>query len=253
MNTKNLLIKLVGVSLVAAFILASCGSQGNVVATAIVVDTPTASPVPAQVMPTATATLAPVATDTPVPTVAPTATTAATAAPTVSLVAQVIPSLNAYCRKGPGTGYDPITFLTNGVAYNVVGRNSLNTWWLVQVPGNLTCWMGDPGASLQGPVAQAPIVLAPPQLNTPSLFVGSYVCNTTSLTHTLGVSLNWAAVDGATGYRLYRNGEVLAEVAPTITAYHDNAPLKVDLLYELEAFNQYGVANRLLVRIPACG
>ena len=51
-----------------------------------------------------------------------------------SSAAQVVPTLNAYCRKGPGTSYDAITFLQTGSAYNVTGRISLNTWWQVQAP-----------------------------------------------------------------------------------------------------------------------
>jgi hypothetical protein len=164
----------------------------------------------------------------------------------------VIPYINAYCRKGPGSDYDPITYLISGTAYNVIGRNSENTWWLVQVPGNVTCWTGAPGTSQLGPVEQAPLILVLPALLPPSMFVGSYVCDVSTKKHTLGVSLNWSLVPRATGYRLYLNGVLLAELAPTVTAYHNNAPLNVDLVYELEAFSDYSVAARVSVRVPAC-
>jgi hypothetical protein len=158
--------------------------------------------------------------------------------------------MNAYCRKGPGTDYDAITYLVSGTAYNVIGRNSLNTWWLVQVPGNVTCWTGAPGTSQLGPVEQAAIVLVPPALPPPALFVGSYTCDLEK--GTLGVSLNWALVAKAKGYRLYRNGVLLAELGPTETAYHNNAPLKEDLVYALEAFTPNSASARVLVRVPAC-
>ena len=86
----------------------------------------------------------------------------------------MIPSINAYCRKGPGTDYYEITYLQQGTAYNVVGRNSLNTWWLVQAPGNVTCWMGDPGATQQGPVDQAAIALVPAFTGDPGHICGFY-------------------------------------------------------------------------------
>ena len=43
-----------------------------------------------------------------------------------------------------------------------------------------------------------------------------------------------------------------AEVGPSVTAYHDDAPLGVNLVYELEAFNDFGVAARISTNVPAC-
>ena len=249
MDTKNTFPKLIGIALAAAFFLSAYNTAATTVAPVPSLPTGTATPFP--VLPSATAPTTPVATVTPILTAAATATAPATATPIVQSVAQVIPYTNAYCRKGPGSGYDPVTYLISGTTYNVVGRNSLNTWWLIQVPGNVTCWTGAPGASQLGPVEQAPILLVPPALLPPALFVNSYICDINA--GTLGVTFNWAKVAKATGYRFYRNGVLLAELGSTTTAYHDNALLKVDLVYELEAFNDYGVAPRVSTRVPACG
>jgi hypothetical protein len=170
--------------------------------------------------------------------------------PTAQLAAVVIPTLNAYCRKGPGTLYDQVMVLQKGTAYNVIGRDSLNSWWQIQASGSTACWVGDANVSKQGPVEQAAIVQGPPLPGTPANFVSSFVCNIKS--KTLGVSFNWAGVPGASGYRIYRNGNLLATVAGNLTAYHDAAPLGVDLVYELEAFNAYGVAPRSSTKVPAC-
>ena len=67
----------------------------------------------------------------------------------------------------------------------------------------------------------------------------------------LGVAFNWAAAPGVTGYRIYRNGGLLTTVAASQTSYHDNAP-GVNLVYELEAFNDNGMATRLTASVPAC-
>jgi hypothetical protein len=246
MITRKIFSRLIGIALAASFILSACNTAATTVAPATSLPTQTALPLPVQ--PSATATPLPTATETPIPTVAATVTPPATVATTVQSVAQVIPSVNAYCRKGPGTDYDAITYLASGTAYNVIGRNSLNTWWLVQAPGNVSCWTGASGTNQLGPVAQAAIVLVPPALLAPAGFVGSYICDTTK--HTLGVSLNWAVVEKATGYNLYLNGVLLAEVGST--TYHNNAPLSIDLVYELEAFDDYSVSPRVLVRVPAC-
>ncbi len=250
MKKMKIMYSLIGMSVVAAIILASCNSAAPTATATAAPVIPTSTPVP--VMPTAMATIAPVATNTPVPQATATQPPTLAATPTTEqLTAQVIPSINAYCRKGPGTGYFEITYLTNGTTYNVVGRNSLNTWWQVQAPGNVTCWEGDPNGTTQGPVQQVPIVFVPPLPLTPSLFVETNTCNTTL--NTLTVSFNWASVQNVTGYRIYRNGTLWTTVGPTVNAYEDSsAPLGVNILYELEAFNDYGVAPRISTTVGAC-
>jgi len=259
MNKRKLLSRLIGIAFVAAFSLTSCNlpvkpvTTVNVTATQVAAASPiaptaTLPPAPAATVPSAPAATAPSA-PTATGTVAPTATSAATA--TTQLTAQVIPSINAYCRKGPGSGYYSVTSLQQGTAYNVIGRNSLNTWWLVQAPGNVTCWMGDPGATQQGPVDQASITLVQPLPATPATFVDSAKCNTKL--HTLTVALNWSVEANVTGYHIYRNGTQIADIVPTTTAYGDNpAPLKTNLVYALEAYNVYGVAPQFSVTVPAC-
>jgi hypothetical protein len=164
----------------------------------------------------------------------------------------VIPSVNAYCRRGPGTDYAVVTYLTGGTAYNVVGRNSLSTWWLVQLPGNVTCWTGSQGASLQGPVEQAPNIVVAPVLQAPASFVGAYTCTTSTKPHTLSVSLYWSRVADAIGYRLYLNGSLLATFGPKVTSYYTSAPLGENLVYALEGFLYNSVSPQVVVRVPVC-
>jgi hypothetical protein len=247
MSKRIVFYKLIGFSLAAALILTSCNFAATPVASASPTATLMASPDP--VVPTATAgpsvtdTATPVSTATPVPTEPATSTT--------SLIAQVNPGMNAYCRKGPGTGYYSITYLQVGTFYNVIGQNGLGTWWLVQVSPNLNCWMGDPTAVTQGPVDQTPVLLVPPLPGSPSGFVNTYTCNATL--HTLGVSLTWSVESNVTGYRIYRNGSLVGDVGPHTAAFRDSpAPLKVKLVYQLEAYNDYGVGNRVKTTVPSC-
>jgi uncharacterized protein YraI len=176
--------------------------------------------------------------------------TAMTTTPTFQGTVQVVPTLNAYCRKGPGTLYSIVTFLQKGNAYDVVGRNSQSTWWLVKTTGVDPCWVGGSNVSINGPMEQIKVIQEPPLPEKPSLFVNSYVCNTTL--NTLGVSLDWAAAQGATGYRIYQNGTLLTTVAGSVTSYHDDAPTNLDLMYELEAYNEFGVSVRVQTSVPAC-
>ena len=250
MSKRNLFFSLIGSSLVAAIILTSCGASAPV-ATATMKATQEASPTP--IVPSPTATTIPIATEPSTPSDTATQAATATTIPTAQLTAQVIPSINAYCRKGPGTGYYEITYLQTGTAYDVIGRNSINTWWQVQASGNIQCWMGDPNASKHGPVDQAPVVYVPNLPVTPSSFgVSSRTCTTAPIT--TSVSFEWTAVQNVTGYRIYRNGSVVTTTGPNESSSIDiNSLLGVTLVYELEAFNDYGAAPRLSVTVQSCG
>jgi hypothetical protein len=86
------------------------------------------------------------------------------------------------------------------------------------------------------------------------MFMYSYSCNTGSNPNGLNVTLTWDAVAGATGYHLYRNGASLARVGATVGSYTDyDAPMNVNLMYELEALNEAGSTAPVYVMVPACG
>jgi hypothetical protein len=251
----------IGIIMVAALILSSCSASVTTAAPATQAVPPTplnqsgsSSPAAATDTPAPTATPVPAATDTPAPvstaTLAAAPTVAATATTASSLTAQVVPTINPYCRKGPGYGYDAITFLLSGTAYNVIGRDSLSSWWQIQAPGNVNCWVVDANVTKLGPLEQVSVVQAPPLPGTPAQFVSSFKCDVSL--KTFSVALNWAAVNYVANYRIYRNGDLLIEVGPTVTSYSDNGPLGQDLVYELQPFNDYGVAPRISTSVPAC-
>jgi uncharacterized protein YgiM (DUF1202 family) len=261
MDKNNISIKMIAFSLIAAVILSSCAAVTGTVAPATqaapVVSSSQggASTAVATNTSSATATEVPTETSTAVPTAAP--TVPATAAPTESVTpvsqgaAQVIPTLNAYCRKGPGAGYHAITFLIKGTAYNVMGRDSASSWWHIQAPGSVTCWVADIDVTRQGAVEQVAVAQAPALPGMPVPFVSSYVCDTSN--RTLGVSLNWAAAPNVVGYRIFRNGTQVADVDATMTSYHDDAPLGISLVYEIQAYNDNGEAPILSTNVPSCG
>ena len=248
MNKRMIFYKLIGIGLAAAFILTSCNFASAPVATASATATPMASQTP--LVPTATVSAGSSVTETSTP--GSTATQVATepATPTTSLTAQVNPGMNAYCRKGPGTDYFSITYLQAGNFYKVIGQNGLETWWLIQVPGNVTCWMGDPTSVTQGPVDTVPILMAPPLPSSASSFENTSHCD--PVLNTMTVWLTWTAAQGATGYNIYRNGSLIAKLEAKHLAYTDNAPRGVNMKYQIEAFNDYGVSSRQTTRVSAC-
>lgn len=248
MRKSTKLFDLAGICLAGVFILSACQIPGASTA-ATATSAPVATTAPAvTAAPAATDTPLPAPTDTPAPTATPLPAATDTLAPTAQVAAQVIVSLNAYCRKGPGTGYFSLAILQKGNAYNVVGRNDTNTWFLVQASNTITCWEGDANATLQGPVTEAPGVLVPPLPPMPASFDRVPAC-----AGDLNVTLRWAPVDGATGYSIYRNGAHLVSVAAGVTTFYDqDAPMDIDLLYEVQAYNDYGASASNTTNVSAC-
>jgi len=244
LGKKNLFITIIESSLAAAFLLASCNNSAtpSVPAASIpIASTATFMPIPSM---TDTATL--------IPTYTPTLTATEPPTPTALLTPQVNPGMNAYCRKGPGTYYYAITFLQAGTDYNVIGQDGRNKWWVVQLARNVTCWIGDPTSVMSGPVWDVPILPTPPLPGRPASFTGRITCH--SVQNILNVSLSWTSQNDATGFHLYRNGELLENLDPTATSYQDNSPpFSSDLNYELEAYNENGVSYRASTSFPSCG
>jgi len=227
------------------WILTACTAPAAPAATAVSTPLPptaTPTPVPSMTaMATLTSTFIPSSTATEPPT------------PTTELTPQVNPGMNVYCRKGPGTNYFAITFLQAGTNYLLLGQNGLNTWWVVQFSGNITCWIGDPTAVLVGPVWDVPILTYPPLPGQPAGFKGTITCH--SAQNILVVSLYWSPQSAATtGFRLYRNGALIKTLGANAGGFTDNAPpFSVNLEYVLQAFNEYGVSDRATVSFPPCG
>lgn len=80
------------------------------------------------------------------------------------------------------------------------------------------------GAFTAGPVV-------PKAPSTPTGFAASVLTDTT-------VKLSWAASDGATGYKLYKNGALMATL--TDTSYTDTVQVFSSTVYAVTAYNDYG-------------
>ncbi|UCH60492.1 MAG: hypothetical protein JSV61_03180 [Anaerolineales bacterium] len=119
----------------------------------------TATSTPTQ-LPTTTSTLTPTATITPTPTNTPTATLTPTYA---ILRAQVL--VRANCRYGPGAPYLYKYGLVVGSNLEVIGRNDLGTWILIQaIGGNNPCWVKASLMDIKGDVMSvAPTYIPLPQ------------------------------------------------------------------------------------------
>ena len=194
--------------------------------------TPTFTPMP-------TISAKSVASDTPAP------TAAVTSVPSTGLTI----NKNSNCRKGPAVNYDVVTSYVQGTTLNAAGRNADSTWWNVQMPSGGTCWVSNANVDIIGSLSNLPVLPVLPLPDSPSTFNDSSTCNPKTGSK---VTLTWTDVPNITGYRIYRNGALIATLKANVMKYVDNAPVGHDYTYELEAFNENGGADRLSTTVGAC-
>ena len=175
-----------------------------------------------------------------------TPTSSATVEPLVTFIQ------NANCRKGPGGAYDVTTSLEQGTQTTAVGRNEPSTWWLVKVPAtDIECWVSGTTAETAGDTPGLPVVPVAPVPGAPQDFqVADSTCSA-NLNY-FAVKLEWADGSGETGYRLYRDGSLLAQLGANASSYSDQAPKAKGLTYEIEAFSTLGTSDRRSLSVPAC-
>ncbi|HEX9798067.1 MAG TPA: CSLREA domain-containing protein [Anaerolineales bacterium] len=93
-------------------------------------------------------------------------------------------------------------------------------------------------------------LLTPPAAPT-QLGIGQVTCNA----NTYSVPLNWVDnADNEDGFRVYRNGQLLATLGSNVDKYTDgNAPATGSpVTYGVEAFNDAGASSRPTVQEPGC-
>jgi hypothetical protein len=210
---------------------------------------PPATPT-AAVPPTETATPAPLAT----------ATITVTASPTVPLVSV---SQSTNCRNGPSTAFDIVFVLNPGTKAEVVGKNTALNYWIIKVPGGSgQCWLWGQYATVEGNIAALPEFSSPP---TPTPSVPAAVKNLTGdtscqvagnpiLYNEVHVELHWTDVaNNEEGYRIFRNGELLATLAANSTSFEDDTTLVLffvigqpppSVTYDVQAFNSAGKSDK---------
>ncbi len=159
------------------------------------------------------------------------------------------------CREGPGQEYKVLfTYLANK-QLEIAGRYDPNNFWLVNAPESPTgtCWLWGEYVEVTGSYWVVPSVtppgtatLAPPQ--APSMKNWEYSCSGGTMT----VLLEWTdkATD-ETGYRVFRNGEMLVELPANSVSYTDSVALLSgeDVEYYLQVYAPGGSANTNVIRI----
>lgn len=151
---------------------------------------------------------------------------------------------NANCRLGPSTEYEAEDSYLAGQTLVIEGRNDTGTWFWVRRPTGGHCWISTVTGAASGPFDAVQIVVAPPLPEPPSgppaapgnFSVATQVCSAETFT----VALSWNDVAGEQGYRIYRDGGLIATIGANATFYSDVSPDYNAHSYRVEAFNADG-------------
>ena len=156
------------------------------------------------------------------------------------------------CRSGPGTNFQLITAFNPGTKLTILGKDTADNYWLVQLPQSQdTCWASGEYATASGNFASLPDVTptagAANGVPTAPVFQNvngwTYYCRGTGQTD---ITLSWIdRANNETGYRIYRNGNVVAELPANSTSYAETITLLSgqSVSYQIEAYNSYGAAR----------
>lgn len=202
-----------------------------------------------------------------------------TAMPTPTSTAEVIEEGDAeatfhtqgFCRRGPSTGYDTLTGFEAGTVVNIDGRNASEPrWWWVLIPNtNGHCWISDSVVDVTGPVDNLPVIAAPllptatptgtgpPAPTAPAgptgLMFTSQVCDG-GPGGGLTVTISWNDnANNENGYRVYRDGVLVATLSANTTSYSEEAPNKASgTNYYVEAYNAQGATSSATITSIPC-
>ena len=188
----------------------------------------------------------PTASATPNQAVTPTPT--GTITPTYS-VPMLTFNVNSNCREGPGTDFKVVIVFKTGEQVEAIGTQGL--YWIVKNPKGNSCWVANDLASPSGSVWSLPSMTAPPAPSAnpptaPGWSKYNYNCVYASGGNTVTMNLVWSdRSNNETGFKVYRDGQVISEMAADSTSYTDVTFVGSgkSLQYTIEAFSAAGSAS----------
>lgn len=182
------------------------------------------------------------------------ASTATITASPVPATATTKPTLrintnNATCRSGPSPDSKEIASFASGTTVDMIAKDTADGYWLVKDPASgSSCWVQVQDATPSGSFDLLPEVTPQVSVQKPPGAPGrvnySFTCYDTSLTTTL----DWSAPAGAVnGYRVYRLGSKVADLAANATTYTETTDFTIgsSMSYAVEAYNDAGASPQL--------
>jgi hypothetical protein len=153
------------------------------------------------------------------------------------------------CWEGPGAAYEVVSSIPAGTVVQLLGVGKQKGWYVINNPRyQVPCWVSEENISVP-PNTNLRVFPVPP-IPTPTLAFmaprtpSKLSANTTACSaNEYVVTITWK--DNAaneTGYRVYRDGQVIAELGPNASSYVDNPPYSGPHTYMVEAFNAVGAS-----------
>lgn len=185
---------------------------------------------------------------------APTQTPPPSASPTQTTTpepASLTINANTNCRSGPGQDYEVLAILPPGYTSPIYGKIKDRDYWVVDNPKGGQCWAYGEFATFIGGFASAPEATAPPTATAslpavPRALRYTYVCTFTDVT----TSLTWTdASNNESGFRVYRNSQLIADLAAGASAYTDitESSPGAGFTYSVEAYNSTGASPQATI------
>jgi hypothetical protein len=174
-------------------------------------------------------------------------------------------TINANCRLGPSTAYEVVTSFYAGDLVKIEGRNEDSSWYWVFIPNsNSHCAVSASTGTVEGPLAGLVLIPAPALPALPATTVappppvappapGKFNVSTKSCSSSQYiVTLQWGDVKGELGYRVYRDGKLIATLPADSTGFDDTSPDYNPHAYQVEAFNDAGAAGSSVQKSSGC-
>jgi hypothetical protein len=159
---------------------------------------------------------------------------------------------NTNCREGPGLSYKIVIVLVPGTTYQMIGRTSDNSYWIVTEIGKATpCWVPAEMSNAYGNVNQLAVTTpaAPTSsagtLQPPTGLSYQYECAYNGYNSDITVNLKWSdRSNNELGFRVYRDGVIVADLPADYTLYKDlfAGSASVVYTYRIASYNATGEA-----------
>ena len=159
---------------------------------------------------------------------------------------------NTNCRQGPGTNYAIVTTIAGGANVQIVARSADGKYWIVAGPNNVgACWIAAEFGTAAGNTNILPIVTPVGGENKEAPAAPAFAkdngwtffCYGTGQTD---ITLKWVdKSENEAGYRIIRNGAIVAELPANSTSFAETITLLAGqgVEYQLEVFNPSGSAR----------
>ena len=171
-----------------------------------------------------------------------------TITPTYSVpMLKVIESTN--CRSGPGQSFEILYTFLPGASVEIVGHYPQENYWIVKLPGSQeTCWIWGEYSTASGSHWTVPSMTppAPPTQSPPAKPSNLYYNYSCTLAGELTTDLTWSdKADNEQGYRVSRNGTLIATLPANATAYSETISININdtFSYSVAAFNAAGTSS----------